>query len=184
MRKDSFLKAGASALLAAVLAAACTDNDTDIRSTATVALVDTTGKNVGTATLAENNAGIVTVTVEVTGLPAGEHGIHFHEVGIADPNAKPPFSTAGEHYNPGGEEHGLENPNGTHAGDLPNLLINSQGTGTLQTTTNRISISDGPRTLLDANGSTLIIHVARDDQRTNPAGNSGGRIAGGVVVRN
>lgn len=184
MRKDSFWKAAGSALLAALLVAACGEDDTEIRSTATVALVDSTGKSVGTATLAENRKGIVNLTVEVNGLPAGEHGIHFHEVGIADPKARPPFSTAGEHYNPTAEEHGIENPNGTHAGDLPNLLINAQGTGRLETTTNRISLSEGQRTLFDANGSTLIIHAARDDQRTNPAGNSGARIAGGVVVRN
>ncbi len=160
-----------------------TDTDSDERASATVALVDTTGKNVGSAQLSENGSGVVSVDVTVSGLPAGSHGIHFHENGVAEPNARPAFSTAGEHFNPGGREHGLENPNGVHGGDLPNLVVDAQGNGTLNTTTNRITLSEGANSLFDANGSTLIIHAATDDQKTNPSGNSGGRIVGGVVVR-
>lgn len=171
-------------LIGLSLLTGCTNNDSDDRASASVALVDVTGKNVGTASLSENNAGVVTVTVNVTGQPAGTHGIHFHEVGVADPKASPPFSTAGEHFNPGGREHGLDNPNGVHGGDLPNLVVDAQGNGTLNTTTNRITLTEGTNSLFDANGSTLIIHAAADDQKTNPSGNSGGRIVGGVVVRN
>lgn len=183
MRTNLFLKAGALALTTALFLTDCTKNDTAVRSTASVALVDSTGRSVGTALLTENEAGIVTVLVDVTGLPAGEHGIHFHEVGVADPNARPPFSTSGAHYNPTGRQHGLDNPAGPHAGDLPNLLVNASGTGSLRYTTNRISLSDGPATLFDANGTSLLLHANRDDQRTDPDGNSGARIAGGVVVR-
>lgn len=174
----------AGGLLLTGLAAGCDKDDDSSRATGTVALVDTTGKSVGTATLTEASNGTITVDVNVTGMPAGTHGIHFHEVGKAEPTAKPPFSTAGEHYNPENKQHGLENPNGAHGGDLPNLTVDAQGRGTLNATTERVTLTDGPKTLLDANGSALIIHAAADDQKTNPSGNSGGRIAGGVVVRN
>lgn len=161
----------------------CNDEADAPRATATVALINTSGASVGTADLTENNQGVVTLNVRATGLPAGTHGIHFHEVGIAQPQAAPPFSTSGEHYNPATRQHGLNNPNGTHAGDLENLVIDAQGNGTLTTTTNRFMLTDGPATLFDANGSSLIIHTNADDQVTDPSGNSGGRIAGGVVVR-
>lgn len=171
------------ALGLAGLLTSCADHSDVPRAAATVALINTSGANVGSAELTEDNNGLVTLKVNVKGLPAGIHGIHFHEVGVAEPNASPAFSTSGEHYNPASKKHGLENPQGTHAGDLPNLIVESQGTGSLETTTNRISLTDGPMTLFDANGSSLIIHVGVDDQKTDPSGNSGGRIAGGVVVR-
>ncbi|MBC7923216.1 MAG: superoxide dismutase family protein [Ferruginibacter sp.] len=161
--------------------AGCKEDNPADEVSASVALVDASGKDVGTAQLTENDQGIVTLTVKANGLPAGTHGIHFHEVGIADPQASPPFSTAGEHYNPAAKQHGLNNPNGVHAGDLPNLQVGDQGTGTLTTTTDRITLKAGPATAFDANGTALIIHANADDQVTDPSGNSGGRIAGGVV---
>lgn len=174
----------AGGLLVAGLATGCGKDGDSSRATGSVALIDTTGKSVGTATLTEASNGTLTVDVSVTGMPPGVHGIHFHEFGKAEPTAKPPFSTAGEHYNPENKQHGLENPNGAHGGDLPNLTVDAQGRGTLNATTDRVTLTDGPKTLLDANGSALIIHTAADDQKTNPSGNSGGRIVGGVVVRN
>lgn len=161
----------------------CADHNDVSRPAATVSLINTSGTNVGTAELTEDSKGLVTIKVSVKGLPTGIHGIHFHEVGVAEPSASPAFSTSGEHYNPASKKHGLENPMGTHAGDLPNLIVDSQGMGSLEATTDRITLTDGPTTLFDANGSSLIIHVSVDDQRTDPSGNSGSRIAGGVVVR-
>lgn len=169
-------------LVATSLMVGCKKDDSNSgQVSASVALVDVDGKNVGTARLTENDKGVVTLTVNVNGLPAGTRGIHFHEVGVADPKASPPFSTAGEHHNPTARQHGLNNPNGVHAGDLPNLVINDQGIGTLNTTTDRITLKAGPTTVFDANGTSLIIHTNTDDQVTDPAGNTGGRIAGGVV---
>ncbi|MBD2755086.1 superoxide dismutase family protein [Spirosoma validum] len=167
----------------ASLLISCADHNDVATPSATVALVNTSGASVGTAELTEDSKGMVTLKVSVKGLPAGIHGIHFHEVGVADPKSSPAFSSSGEHYNPASRKHGLENPDGTHAGDLPNLIVDSQGTGSLETTTNRITLSDGPTTLFDGNGSSLIIHASVDDQKTDPSGNSGGRIAGGVIVR-
>ncbi len=175
----------AVALAVAGLSIGCTDHSNNPQiAAATVSLVNTSGASVGTADLTQTNDGVVSLTVTVTGgLPTGVHGIHFHEVGVADPKATPAFSTSGEHYNPASRQHGLENPQGTHAGDLPNVVIDAQGKGTLVTTTDRISLTDASKTLFDANGSSLIIHAGVDDQKTDPSGNSGGRIAGGVVVR-
>lgn len=167
----------------ASLIMSCADHSTVTRAAATAALVNTSGTNIGTATLTENNSGVVTLVVSVSGLSQGAHGIHFHEVGVADPKASPAFSTSGEHYNPASKKHGISNPQGTHAGDLANLEVDAQGIGRLSTTTDRISLTDGAATLFDANGSSLIIHANADDQVSDPSGNSGGRVAGGVVVR-
>lgn len=161
----------------------CADHQDVPRAAATVALVNTSGASVGTAQLSESSQGVVSLEVTVNNLPPGTHGIHFHEVGVAQPNASPAFSTSGEHYNPASRKHGISNPQGTHAGDLANLVVDAQGKGTLATTTDRITLTDGAASLFDANGSSLIIHVNSDDQVTDPSGNSGGRIAGGVVVR-
>jgi Cu-Zn family superoxide dismutase len=153
-----------------------------VRASAT--LVDTQGRMVGTARFSEAAGGDgVSVRVEVAGLPPGPHGIHVHAVGVADPNASPPFATAGGHFNPENRQHGLNNPSGAHAGDLPNLVVAADGTGVLDAVTERLTLSPGPNSIFDADGSAVIIHTNADDQVTNPTGNSGGRIAGGVIVR-
>ncbi|MFD1145348.1 superoxide dismutase family protein [Larkinella insperata] len=185
IRWISFLPGGASFLVLLSMASSitgCRDHQ-DPSATATVSLISTSGSNVGSAEMTEDKDGMVTLKVNVTSLPAGSHGIHFHEIGAADPQAAPAFATSGEHYNPASRKHGLENPEGTHAGDLPNLVVDAQGRGSLVTTTDRITLTDGPKTLFDANGSSLIIHASIDDQKTDPSGNSGPRIAGGVVER-
>jgi superoxide dismutase, Cu-Zn family len=161
----------------------CTDHQSNPPTTATVTIVNTAGTTIGTARLSEANNGEVTITVEASGLPTGAHGMHFHQFGVADPKASPPFSTSGEHYNPTSRQHGLHNPNGPHAADLPNLVADNQGNAKMTTTTKLISLSPGPTTLFDADGSSLIIHANGDDQTTDPSGNSGGRIAGGVIER-
>jgi len=94
------------------------------------------------------------------------------------------FAAAGEHYNPLGKQHGLDNPNGPHAGDLPNLVVNKDGSGKLITTTDRVTLTPGQTSLFNGNGTSLIIHAKPDDQKTDPAGNSGDRIACGVITAN
>lgn len=169
-------------LVVASLLTSCADHQDVPRAAATAILVNSTGR-IGTAELIEDKQGLVSLTVTVSGLPAGAHGIHFHAVGVAQHNDSPAFNSSGAHYNPASHQHGLKNPLGTHAGDLPNLIVDSQGNGALITTTDRISLTNGPMTLFDGDGSSLIIHANEDDQVTDPTGNSGGRIAGGVVVR-
>jgi Cu-Zn family superoxide dismutase len=140
--------------------------------------VDASGAAIGTVRLSEDGHGIVHVKVKVRGLSTGLHGIHIHAVGACDPT----FLAAGGHYNPLGHEHGLENPNGPHAGDLPNLVVDEHGRGRLNAKTDRVTLSAGPATLFDADGSAFIIHANPDDQVTDAGnGGSGARIACAVV---
>src|SRR2546423_13721264 len=141
-------------------------------------MYSSSGAAVGTAQLWQDANGTVNVEISSLTLPAGTHGIHFHDVVKCE---GPAFSTAGGHYNPMGMEHGLQNPKGPHAGDNPNIVIAASGVGRVSFTTNRVTLTPGPTTLFDADGSALIIHANADDQVTNPSGNSGGRIACGVV---
>ena len=145
---------------------------------ATAVLRDANDQVIGFAEFVEDATGIVHVNVHVKGLVPGLHGIHIHAVGNCTP---PTFTSAGGHHNPLGQQHGLDNPNGPHAGDLPNLTVNKAGVGHLNTTTDRVSLSSGTTTLFDADGSALVIHANTDDQMTDPTGNSGGRIACGVI---
>jgi superoxide dismutase, Cu-Zn family len=149
---------------------------------ASATFVDATGQTIGWARLVEDGSGIVHVNVHVAGLTPGLHGIHIHAIGACTPT----FAAAGGHYNPLGHEHGLDNPNGAHAGDLPNLIVNAEGVGHLDATTDRVTISAGPTTLFDSTagavGSAFIIHANEDDQATNATnGNSGARIACAVI---
>jgi Cu-Zn family superoxide dismutase len=130
------------------------------------------GDVVGSADLVEDATGVVHVNVHGNGLPAGLHGIHIHNTG----DCTPPFSAAGGHHNPLGATHG------SHAGDLPNLVVNIAGVGHLDDVTRLATLSSSPVSIFDANGSALIIHAGQDDLVTDPSGNSGARIACGVIV--
>ena len=141
--------------------------------------VDASGATIGSVRLSQDRHGIVHVNVKVKGLTSGLHGIHIHAVGACAPT----FAAAGGHYNPLGLEHGLDNPNGPHAGDLPNLVVNENGNGRLNAKTDRVTLTAGLATLFDADGSALIIHANPDDQVTNIGnGGSGARIACAVIV--
>ncbi|MFN2565968.1 MAG: superoxide dismutase family protein [Gemmatimonadaceae bacterium] len=138
------------------------------------------GMSRGTLRL-EQGAGGVRVSGTLAGLPAGVHGVHFHQVGRCD---APDFATAGAHFNPTGALHGLDNPLGPHAGDLPNITTTAGGQVAVDVVTMRVTLdASGPRGLFDGDGTALVIHAAPDDQRSDPAGNSGARIACGVVTR-
>jgi len=147
-------------------------------SHATAELRDAAGTVVGWADFTEDATGRLHVNVHVNGVSAGLHGIHIHAVGACSPD----FGAAAGHHNPGAVVHGLDTPTGGHAGDLPNLEVNTAGVGHLDATSDRASLSNGPTTIFDADGSALVIHAGPDDQVTNPTGNSGGRIACGVIV--
>lgn len=144
--------------------------------------VDASGNLVGTVQLVEDARGIVHVNVHVNGLTPGNHGIHIHAIG----SCRPTFAAAGGHYNPLGHQHGLLNPAGSHAGDLPNLIVNADGVGRLSGVTDGVTITAGATTLFDdtagAVGSAFIIHANEDDQVTDATnGNSGARIACAVI---
>lgn len=145
-------------------------------ATATADIRDGAGRSVGTATATQSGDSI-RISIESTGLPQGAHGAHVHMVGSCVP---PAFTSAGDHWNPTGREHGKDNPNGMHMGDLPNLLVGTEGRGTLEYTIPGAWVSGGAMPLLDADGAAIVIHAGADDYRTNPSGNSGARIACGV----
>ena len=163
----------------AVIVAGCAGMATSGGASATAAIKNVSGQSVGTATLTEVSGG-VRVVLDVHDLPLGEKGVHIHAVGKCDP---PEFTTAGGHFNPGGKQHGTLNPQGPHAGDLPNIMIGANSRGRLETVTDRVTVSIGPISVFDADGSALVIHAGPDDLKTDPTGNSGARIACGVIVR-
>lgn len=143
---------------------------------AVATIVDARGIPVGKASIVESKKHGLRVSIAVKGMPRGEKGVHIHTVGTCE---GPKFTSAGPHWNPHGKMHGRDNPGGAHAGDLPNLLINRKGRGTLS-----FDIAEGQFDrqggLLDEDGAAIVIHAQSDDQRTDPSGNSGDRIACGV----
>jgi Cu-Zn family superoxide dismutase len=144
-------------------------------------LQDPSGRPIGVAIFTEDAAGLH-IRVQASGLPPGVHGIHIHEVAACTP---PEFTSAGEHFNPGQREHGLRNLDGPHAGDLENLLVETNGTAAYETlnTIASLGLGNPAANILDGNGSALVIHAAPDDHVTAPDGSSGARIACGVIVR-
>lgn len=146
---------------------------------AAATLKDKDGKQVGAATLIETPEG---VRMAVTGfrLPPGGHGLHIHAVGLCEP---PEFTSAGGHFNPGGKQHGRMNPAGPHAGDLPNLVVAASGEGGIDITTKAITLSPGPNSVLSEKSTALVVHANPDDDKTDPTGNSGSRIACGVITK-
>ena len=141
--------------------------------TAVATLQTADGQPAGTAT-ATASGDQVMISLAVENLPAGEHGVHVHTVGACE---APKFESAGPHWNPNEQTHGLEGDEGQHAGDMPNLTVAEDGTGTLEYTLEGGATFAG---LMDADGSAFMVHAGRDDQATDPSGNSGDRIACGV----
>jgi Cu-Zn family superoxide dismutase len=130
------------------------------------------GADAGKA-IAEQVDGAIRVMIDVQGVSPGVHGIHVHTTGKCD---APDFASAGGHWNPGMKQHGMDNPMGMHAGDLPNLTVGADGRGKLTFT-----ITGGTyEGLLDEDGAAIVVHAGPDDLKTDPSGNSGGRIACGV----
>ena len=171
-----------SATLMMAICSAC--SSTQLRRNAVAEAVavifNVDGTVVGTAQLWQESNGVVNVEIASLALPPGTHAIHFHEVGMCD-GGSTAFSTAGAHYNPAGREHGLQNPKGPHAGDAPNILTPPAGFGRVTFNTDRVRLSPGTLTLFDSDGSAIVVHANPDDQISQPAGNSGARIACGVV---
>ena len=141
-------------------------------------LRDAKGQKVGAATFTRTKDG-VTVALQVTGLPPGTHAFHVHAVGKCD---APDFKSAGPHFNPGERKHGMKNPQGHHAGDLPNVVVGADGTGQVSATLADVSLGEGPASLFHPGGTAVVVHADPDDEVTDPAGNAGARVACGVVT--
>jgi superoxide dismutase, Cu-Zn family len=145
---------------------------------ATAGLADGDGNPVGSVTFSDTPSGLVLVTVSVEGVPSGVHGIHIHETGDC---TAPDFESAGDHLALG-HEHGVMVEAGPHPGDLPNLHVGEEGTLTVESFTDRISLDPADEdTLLDEDGSAVIVHVGADDYHSQPTGDAGDRLACGVI---
>jgi Cu-Zn family superoxide dismutase len=165
-------------LIVPALAACQTVAEVPTQELARAALQTADGQPAGTARLLGNGTE-VTITIALNGLKSGLHGVHLHTVGKCE---APAFATAGGHLNPAGHQHGSENPAGAHLGDLPNATIGAGGAGTVSA-----SIPGTPAevmaALFEADGTAVVVHADPDDYRTDPSGNSGARIACGVLTR-
>jgi len=144
-------------------------------------LRNASGEEVATATFKSSKGGVrVKVTAKSKFLTPGKHGVHIHAVGKCE---TPGFTSAGPHFNPEGKKHGLQSQAGAHAGDLPNLVVNAKGKGKLSFLAKGATLGDGTGSLFGPEGTAIVIHADPDDEKTDPSGNSGDRIACGVIQK-
>jgi Cu-Zn family superoxide dismutase len=149
-------------------------------SSVTVSLKDAKGTDVGTAVIKEKKGAGVEIKLNVKGLPPGEHALHIHQVAKCE---APAFTTAGGHFNPDMKKHGLENPDGPHAGDIPNFMVTAKGTSKATLEDSRVSLGSDMHSVFSNGGTALMIHAKADDLKTDPTGNAGDRIACGLITK-
>jgi superoxide dismutase, Cu-Zn family len=149
------------------------------QTTAHADIVNAAGQKIGTAAFSQID-GAVQISVDARQLPPGTHGIHIHAVGRCE---GPDFKTAGGHFNPANKKHGKDNPDGPHNGDLLNITAGTDGRATASLLATNVTLGEGANSLFQPGGTAIVIHAGADDYRTDPAGNSGARIACGVIQK-
>jgi superoxide dismutase, Cu-Zn family len=157
----------------------CASAGTPGGATATATVRDASGSSLGVLRL-ESVSGGTRLTGQLTGLTPGAHGIHLHAVGRCE---APGFTSAGDHFNPRSTKHGLVNPEGPHAGDMPSIGADASGRAVVDHTTALVTLGSGASSVFDADGTAIVVHASGDDQRTDPSGNSGSRVACGIIER-
>ncbi|HZQ69019.1 MAG TPA: superoxide dismutase family protein [Terriglobales bacterium] len=140
---------------------------------------DANGKSVGWAMIRPAGSG-VEVNLSLNDMPAGEHAVHFHEVAKCD---APDFKSAGSHFNPDNKHHGLKNPDGPHAGDMENFTVNAKGKAHVKILNKNVNLGDDSHSLFSNGGTAIVIHAKADDMQNDPSGNSGDRIACGLITK-
>lgn len=165
-------------LLATVFMAALPFTISQAAETASATLINIEGAEIGKAHLKQGPNGVL-IHVKVGGLTPGKHGLHLHSHGVCEGHEG--FKTAKGHVGKVKGAHGLLNPSGPEAGDLPNIFIGADGNGEMEAFTSLVSLKGNKNNLLDADGSTFVIHEKADDHITQPIGGAGARVACGII---
>jgi len=165
---DAQIRASGKAQADGSAAAAMTELKASLRNASGLPVGEASARQVGDS---------IRLSISTIGMRPGSYGAHIHAVGRCD---APDFASAGQHWNPTGEQHGRSNPQGMHKGDLPNFMVDAGGRGTLEINITGASLLVGAMPMMDRDGAAIVIHERPDDYRTDPSGNSGGRMVCGV----
>ena len=169
----------ALAIIAAAIALNGLPAQGQAQERASAELKNADGNSVGTAELRETQSGVL-IVLRASALPPGLHAVHIHAAGEC---AAPGFASAGAHFNPLNRKHGLTNSDGPHAGDLPDIYVNKDGAAGYEVLLESVTLRPGELSIFDSGAKSIVVHAAADDNRTDPSGNSGDRIACGVLTK-